>query len=208
MPNYNSFANLIFDFGGVLLNIDTDRALQGFLNLGLSDHSVISKEFQEGGLFDCLEKGIISPDQFRSGIRKYLRLDVSDKDIDHAWNAMLLDLPIERLELLEKLKKNHRLFLLSNTNLIHWEAYMALIKEAHGVCLSDFFEQDYYSHNMGLRKPDPRIYQQVLNEKALVPGETLFIDDMLVNVEAARLLGMGGHYLDLPKGESILDLFD
>ena len=120
---------------------------------------------------------------------------------------MLLNLPIERLELIERLKTKHRIFLLSNTNIIHWEAYTGMIKEQHKVCLSDFFEKDYYSHDMGLRKPDPKIFTSVLEKEGLVPSETLFIDDLYANCEAAKSVGMQAHFLDLENGETVLDLF-
>jgi len=207
MQKYNSFSNIIFDFGGVLLNIDPDKAVNSFKNIGLEDVQLIKNEYRTNGLFDSLEKGIISADEFRSEIRKHICKDVSDKEIDEAWNSMLLDLPYERLELLSRLKEKHRIFLLSNTNIIHWEAYTRMIRETHGVNLSDFFEKDYYSHDMGLRKPDTKIYSSVLYKEGLVAEETLFIDDMFANVEAARSVGMKAHFLDLDNGETVLDLF-
>lgn len=207
MQKYHSISNIIFDFGGVLLNIDPQKAVNSFKQIGLEDVELIKREYTENGLFDKLEKGFVTPDQFRSEIRNHITNGVSDEEIDHAWNSMLLDLPYERLELLQELKKNHRIFLLSNTNIIHWEAYMSMIKRVHGVCLSDFFEKDYYSHNMGLRKPDAKIYTEVLNAEGLKASETLFIDDMLANAEAARSVGMIAHHLKLDEGETILDLF-
>jgi len=207
MLKYNSIPNIIFDFGGVLLNIDTDQAVMSFKKIGLVDPNIVKKEYQTNGLFDRLEKGTISADQFRLEIREHIKGEVSDEQIDTAWNSMLLDLPYERLVMLEKLKKNHRIFLLSNTNIIHWEAYMGMIKEKHKVCLSDFFEKDYYSHNMGLRKPDTKIYTTVLESEGLVPSDTLFIDDMYANYKAAKLVGMQAHFLDLEDGETVLDLF-
>ena len=207
MEKFNSIPNIIFDFGGVLLNIDPQKSLNSFKQIGLRDIDLIEKEYSENGLFDRLEKGFINSQQFRIEIRKYIGADVIDEDIDWAWNSMLLDLPYERLELLKKLKQKHRLFLLSNTNIIHWNAYMDMIKAVHGVCLSDFFEKDYYSHEMGLRKPDPKIYTELLSREGLLANETLFIDDILANAEAARSVGMFAHHLRLDKGETILDLF-
>ncbi|MBN2597620.1 HAD family phosphatase [Labilibaculum sp.] len=207
MQKYNSVPNIVFDFGGVLLNINTDQAVRSFKEIGLTDINVVKNEYRTNGLFDRLEKGTISADQFRLEIREHINRKVTDQQIDMAWNSMLLDLPYERLEMLEMLKRNHRIFLLSNTNIIHWKAYMGMIKKVHGVCLSDFFEKDYYSHNMGLRKPDPKIYTTLLENEGLIASETLFIDDMMVNTEAAKLLGMKAHHLNLEKGETILDLF-
>ncbi len=207
MQKYNSIPNIIFDLGGVLLNIDPNQAVRSFKEIGLVDTDLIKKEYQTNGLFDRLEKGTISADRFRSEIRVHIEAEVSDEQIDIAWNSMLLDLPYERLMMLERLKKNHRIFLLSNTNIIHCEAYLKMISEVHGVCFSDFFEKDYYSHNMGLRKPDPTIYTTLLKNEGLVASETLFIDDMYANYQAAKLVGMQAHFLDLENGETILDLF-
>ncbi|MCT4604009.1 MAG: HAD family phosphatase [Marinifilum sp.] len=207
MQKYDSIPNIIFDFGGVLLNIDPQKAVNSFKQIGLGDVDMIKREYATNGLFDNLEKGLISPEQFRSEIRKHISNGVSDAEIDYAWNSMLLDLPYERLELLNRLEKNHKIYLLSNTNIIHWESYMNMIKDVHGVCLSDFFVKDYYSHNMGLRKPDTKIYTEVLKAEGLKANETLFVDDMLANAEAARSVGMIAHHLKLEEGETVLDLF-
>lgn len=207
MPNFSSIPNIVFDLGGVLLNINPENSVNQFKAIGLSDTTRIQHEYRENGLFDRLEKGLLSPEDFRNEIRQYIDAEVSDKQIDHAWNAMLLDFPQERLLLLKKLRKTHRIFLLSNTNSIHWEYYTKDIKNTHGVELADCFEKDYYSHDMGLRKPDTTIYHALLKAENLKAEETLFIDDMYSNVEAARAVGMIAHHLDLENGESILDLF-
>ena len=208
MQNFNSLVNIIFDFGGVLLNIDPNQAVKSFYEIGLEDTEYIKREYQEGGLFDRLEKGEISPEDFRDNLRLKIKQEVSDEQIDAAWNSMLLDLPVERLKLLLELAKTHKLYLLSNTNIIHWEAYTKQIKETYGVDLSEFFETTYFSHDMKLRKPDVRIYQEVLEKENLVPEETLFVDDMMTNIEAAQSIGIKGHFLDLENGETVLDVFN
>lgn len=208
MPKFSSTPNIVFDLGGVLLNINPENSVNQFKAIGLLDTTRIQHEYRENGLFDRLEKGLLSPDAFRKEIRQYIDAEVSDHQIDYAWNAMLLDFPYERLLLLQELKKTHKIYLLSNTNIIHWDYYTKIIRETHGVNLSDCFEKDYYSHNMGLRKPDTTIYSELLRSENLKAEETLFIDDMYSNVEAARSIGMIAHHLDLEKGESILDLFE
>jgi len=207
MLNFSSIPNIVFDLGGVLLNINPEESVNQFKAIGLKDLTRIQYEYRENGLFDRLEKGLLDPDAFREEIRQYIEAEVSDQQIDHAWNAMLLDFPYERLTLLQELKKTHKIYLLSNTNIIHWDCYTKIIKDAHGVSLADCFENDYYSHDMGLRKPDTAIYSELLRAENLKAEETLFIDDMYSNVEAARSVGMIAHHLDLEKGESILDLF-
>ena len=207
MPNFSSIPNIVFDLGGVLLNINPENSVNQFKAIGLNDTSRIQHEYRENGLFDRLEKGLLSPEAFRNEIRQYIDTKVSDQQIDHAWNAMLLDFPYERLVLLQELRKTHKVYLLSNTNIIHWEYYTKQIKETHGVKLSDCFERDYYSHDMGLRKPDVSIYNELLKAENLNAEETLFIDDMYSNIEAARTVGMIAHHLDLENGEDVLDLF-
>ncbi len=207
MPNFSSIPNIVFDLGGVLLNINPENSVNQFKAIGLNDPERIQHEYRENGLFDRLEKGLLSPQAFRDEIRQYIDVKVSDQQIDYAWNAMLLDFPYERLALLQELKKTHKVYLLSNTNRIHWECYTRQIRETHGVDLADCFEKDYYSHDMGLRKPDTSIYQELLIAEKLKAEETLFIDDMYPNVEAAKAVGMIAHHLDLENGESVLDLF-
>jgi len=207
MPNFSSIPNIVFDLGGVLLNINPENSVNQFKAIGLKDLTRIQYEYRENGLFDRLEKGLLSAKAFRNEIRQYIEAEVSDQQIDQAWNAMLLDFPYERLVLLQELKKTHKIFLLSNTNIIHWDYYTKVIRETHGVNLADCFEKDYYSHDMGLRKPDTTIYRELLRSENLKAEETLFIDDMYSNVEAAQSLGMIGHHLDIEKGESVLDLF-
>jgi len=207
MPNFSSIPNIVFDLGGVLLNISPENSVNQFKALGLHDVTRIQHEYRENGLFDRLEKGFVSPEVFRNEIRQYIEGEVSDQQIDQAWNAMLLDFPYERMVLLQELKKTHKIYLLSNTNIIHWDCYTKIIKEAHGVNLADCFIKDYYSHDMGLRKPDTTIYSELLRAENLKAEETLFIDDMYSNVEAARSIGMIAYHLDLENGESVLDLF-
>lgn len=207
MPNFSSIPNIVFDLGGVLININPENSVNQFKAIGLNDTTRIQYEYRKDGLFDRLEKGEMSPEAFRNEIRQYIDAEVSDEEIDYAWNSMLLDFPHERLLLLKELKKTHKIYLLSNTNIIHWEHYTQKIKNIYGIELSDCFEKDYYSHNMGLRKPDTSIYNKLLEAENLKAEETLFIDDMYPNVEAARSVGMIAHHLDIKNGETILDLF-
>ena len=201
-----NYKNIIFDLGGVLLNLDFNRTEKAFAELGLNDlESIYSKSKQEQ-LFDVFEKGEMSAAQFRNEMRKYLHENTNDEQIDQAWNAMLLDLPIERLELLHKLKNDHSLFLLSNTNEIHFNSFTSYFAKAHGrKDLSHIFINEYFSHKVGMRKPDAEIFKYVLKENGLDPAQTLFIDDSVQHIEGARKIGVNARWLE--KGESILDLF-
>ena len=119
---------------------------------------------------------------------------------------MIIDFPVERIRLLENLKKHYRTFLLSNTNEIHLLSYSALLKRLHGVELDSLFEKAYYSHLIGLRKPKPDIFEYVLKQQGLKAKETLFIDDLEENIKAAQRVGLQTYLLQAP--ETLIDLFN
>ena len=202
------YKNIIFDFGGVILNLDYGLTIKAFEQLGVHDFETSYSQLDQVRLFDEFERGEISPERFRSGIREVLNLDISDAEIDTAWNAMLLDLPKERLALLQKLGADKRLALLSNTNAIHAKRFEAEMTAAHAIeNLNPFFEKVYYSFEVGMRKPESRIFELVINELDFEPGETLFIDDSPQHIEGARSVGLGTYHLRADRGETILDLF-
>lgn len=182
-----AYKNIIFDLGGVILNIDYDLTAKAFEQLGLSNfQNLFSKAHQEK-LFDLYEKGQITSGEFRAALNNAMKTPVSKATIDAAWNAMLLDLPASRLKLLKTMKNTHRTFLLSNTNEIHIHWLFNSLKQHFGINdLSDHFEKVYLSYEMGLRKPDATIFQQVLIENHLDPAETLFIDDSPQHLEGAK----------------------
>lgn len=200
--------NIIFDLGGVLLNIDQHATINAFKELGVNNFDEFFTFAKQSHLFDRLDKGEISPEDFRDEIRRISGRDLDDKDIDAAWNAMLHDLPRERITLLEMAREHYRTFLLSNTNAIHYPTYTRYMKDTYGYSsLSKLFERDYLSHEVGMRKPDPGIFNFVLEENNLNPRETLFIDDTERHVEGARKTGIIGYWLDLSK-DNVLDIFD
>jgi putative hydrolase of the HAD superfamily len=197
--------NIIFDFGGVILNINYKLTEKAFAELGLTDFGSIYSQATQQELFDTLEKGLITPAQFRTGIRRFIG-EVPDAAIDKAWNAMLLDLPAERVELLDRLKSSHRIFLLSNTNEIHYRAFTAYMKEKFGRDIfSEVFEKAYVSHEINMRKPDAEIFEFVVRQNNLKKEETLFIDDSIQHIEGAKRVGLNTIFLE--KGNTILDLF-
>ncbi len=176
------------------------------MNLGMKDFDGHYTQAKQTGAFDLFDCGKISADEFRAELKKHLPEKVSDGEIDHAWNAMLKDLPSERLELLKRLAKKYRLFLLSNTNEIHITAFSDYLKGQFGFSdFSDYFENHYYSCRIGMRKPNADIFEFVLRENKLMATETLFIDDSIQHVEGANKLGING--LFLPPGKTVLDLF-
>ncbi|HEY4797981.1 MAG TPA: HAD family phosphatase [Bacteroidia bacterium] len=201
-----SVKNIIFDFGGVILNIDNKLAEKSFERLGLKKFDQLYSQAAQKELFDELETGLISPDMFRKKIRNYISSDVSDLQIDNAWNSMLLDLPEERIELLEKLKPKYRLFLLSNTNEIHFAKFSAYMRNKFRRDLfSGLFEKAYLSFEVKMRKPNVAIFEHVLNQSGLKGDETLFIDDSFQHIEGAKKVGLRAVFLE--KGKTILDVF-
>lgn len=196
--------NIIFDLGGVILNIDILRTQMAFEQLGLKEIEQFFRIGHASAMFKDYEVGALNDEAFVEAIRQRIGLPVSDADIVEAWNIMLLDFPSSRIELLEELGKHKRIFLLSNTNEIHLRAFQKIFREFFpGRDFNELFEKAYYSHEIRLRKPDLPAYELVLNENHLLPAETIFIDDAKVNVEAAERLGIKGFHLE--PGKTILD---
>lgn len=196
--------NIIFDFGGVLLNIDYLKTITAFEALGMHEPAqAFSKEVQ-AQFFQEFEKGMITEKVFISEIQKHLK-NVSSDDVTRAWNALLEDFPVERFYYLSRLKEKYKLFLLSNTNIIHEKEFVKTIDAAVGwENFKNLFEAIGYSHEMRMRKPDAEIFYAILEQHNLKPQETVFIDDTLMHVEAARKTGI--HGIHLPSGKEIWDV--
>lgn len=202
----STIKNIIFDLGGVLLNIDHEAPLRAFKKLGIDNFEQLYSKAKQTSLFVDLETGKISPDTFRREIRKALHASVTDQEIDQAWNSILLDFPKGSITLLLRLRTEYRTFLLSNTNAIHYECFTNRLEKDYGYkALSEIMEKDYYSHVLKLRKPGLEVYQAVLKKSGLEASETLFIDDSEVNIEAAKQVGLITYHLK--DGESVVDIF-
>ncbi|QSE99210.1 HAD family hydrolase [Fulvivirga lutea] len=185
-----SIKHLIFDLGGVIINLDTALTIKAFAELtNKSIDRVIEFSTSHSG-FHAYEKGEISNSEFRDVIREMAEREITNEQIDLAWNAMILDLPLERIQLLQQLKKDYSIYLLSNTNFIHMDRVNEVRSEAGHPEFNTLFHQDYYSHIMGKRKPDAAIFEQVIQEQNLNPEHTLFLDDNLANIEGASRLGL------------------
>lgn len=193
--------NIIFDYGNVIFEIDFEKAQNAFRNLGIKDVESVFAHSGQNPLFDKFDKGIIGASEFRDGIRALSGMKNStDQEIDTAWNSLLIGVPHGSHELLLGLKNKYRTFLLSNNNEIHYSFIMDYLKDKHGMDdNSNLFEKDYYSHLMGMRKPNKDIFERVLNEQVLVPDETLFIDDSPQHLETAGKLGIKTVLFNNPK---------
>lgn len=204
--NLENIQNIIFDLGGVIIDIDPQRsfkAIAGF-NHQKNDGQLLNLEVQ---LFLDYEKGLISDQEFREGIRALTENHkIKDEEIDEAWNLMLLHIPQERLQILQKLRNTYKTFVLSNTNAIHVKAFNQIILKSSGKeDLKHFFDKVYYSHELNLRKPEPEIYQHVIDDMQLNAGATLFIDDRLENIEAASASGLQTFHVQ--PGQGIIEFF-
>lgn len=184
--------NIILDYGNVIFMIDFQRLKRAFLELGIPNVDEVFGHSGQIRLFDEFDKGKISSTEFREGLRALAnRPLLSDEEVDAAWNALLIGVPAGKHELLTRLNDKYRTFLLSNNNEIHYAYCMEHIRQEYGVQdNSGFFEKTYYSHLMGMRKPDKEIFLQVLAENNLIPEETLFIDDSPQHLATAEELGM------------------
>lgn len=183
--------NIVFDFGNVLLNLDMS-ATEKRMNALIGDKYGFSAEKNAyPAFFEEYEVGKISEEDFLHGLRKMTNDTAQESELKSAWNAMLLDLPAERLEMLLLLRKKYRVFLLSNTNKTHIDFVMRYLLHTYGIDDWDtrYFEKTYYSHLVGLRKPDAEIYNFVAKDAAISPAETLFIDDNSANIATANALG-------------------
>lgn len=172
--------------------IDFQRLKQAFTDLGIPNVDDVFAHSGQIALFDDFDKGRISSAEFRDGIRNLAnKPSLTDSEVDAAWNALLVGVPPGKHELLERLNEKYRTFLLSNNNEIHYAYCMEHIKQTYGVKdNSQFFEKTYYSHLMGMRKPDSEIFEKVLTENELVPYETLFIDDSPQHLATAQNMGI------------------
>ncbi len=198
--------NIIFDFGGVILNIDHKKTEDAFIKLGVKDFDKKYSQASQSQLFDHLEIGMITEDEFLKAIKNIIP-HASDEDILNAWNAILLDLPEKRINLLEEVRKNYWTYLISNTNEIHYHRYSQQLRDQYYYDdFSELFDKVYFSFQIAMRKPNKEIFEYVLGENELNPEETLFIDDTEIHLATAASMGM--HTYLLKKGKDITDLFD
>jgi FMN phosphatase YigB (HAD superfamily) len=198
--------NIIFDWGGVITDLDFNASIEAFKKYGMDNFlDQYNMKFQKE-FYTRLELGLISPEEFRTELRKLIPNPITDIELDHAWAALLCELPRERWNLLKKLKKYFRTFLLSNTNKIHVERYFQKIYEKYGEYgYRNLFEKTYFSYELNMRKPDIKIFEFVLNDNNLKPEETLMIDDFYENIESAGKLGIVTYQIKEPV--TLMDLF-
>ncbi len=198
--------HIIFDLGGVIINLDPQKTINAFAQITSNSPEKIISFSNEHPAFHQYEKGQIEDHEFRNVIRTLTHKQLTDNQIDTAWNAMILDLPIASVQLLHKLKANYGIYLLSNTNYIHMKKVNEVREEAGIETFASLFNKDYYSHLMGKRKPDAEIFEEVLDNHGLQPHKTLFIDDNLSNINGASALGIATLHVSSPY--QLVDYFN
>lgn len=203
----NNIKNIIFDLGGVFIDINYQKTETAFINAGVINFKDLYNQNRASSVFEDLETGKISPTGFYKEFRNISSTQLSDTTIKSAWNAMLGDFLAQEINWLGSIKNKYRLFLYSNTNQIHYEAFTALFQQQTGKSnFDDYFIKAYYSHTFGLRKPYAASYQKIVEEQQMLAAETLFIDDTLVNIEGAKEAGLQTIHLAPPLKVSELGL--
>jgi putative hydrolase of the HAD superfamily len=193
---------IIFDLGGVVLNLDYQLTENAFVALGLQNFKDVYSQLAQNDLFDRLERGEISGFHFINRLLDQLPAGCNANQVVHAWNAMVLNFPTERLAFIQTLRQHFRVVLLSNTNELHMYAVKRSLYRAVGHDrLEEFFDSVYLSHELGMRKPDPAIFIKVCELEGNNPASTLFIDDSEQHVIGARSAGLNA--ILLKKGEEI-----
>jgi epoxide hydrolase-like predicted phosphatase len=191
--------SIIFDLGGVILNIDFKKTSAAFTTLGVQDFDQYFTQYHSNPLFKQLETGAIVNNSFYDNVRSAASIAADNTAIDTAWNAMLLDFPPARIERLKELSKKYRLFLFSNTNAIHHAAFLHQFYAQFGFNFDTIFEKAFYSHLVGYRKPDIEAFEYVIRQADVKAEETVFIDDTLPNIESAAKMGLQTIYITKEK---------
>jgi len=188
---------ILFDFGDVFINLDKQATPLALKKLGLIEWTL------EIDLLNFnFEKGLISKSDFLINLNKLVP-NANQNQILEAWNSVLLDFPMYRLEFLQKLSKEYKLFLLSNTDSIHINHFRERNGEEFYNCFYNCFEKVYFSYDLGMRKPDEAIFQFVITENNLIPEKTLFVDDNIDNIEGAKKTGLQVWHLQKGKEDVV-----
>lgn len=190
MSNNPSLKNILFDLGGVILDINVNATLESFLHMGFPRELLNYPENFHTDIFYKYETGKTDTDQFRNDVREYAGVTFSDSDFDEAWNRMIARVPLSRISLLRTLAKKFNLYILSNTSPLHVEKFEQLFRDTAGFPLQDLFTKCFYSFETGFHKPDREAFEDVLSTANIKAEETLFLDDNIQNVKSAKELGL------------------
>lgn len=189
--------NLMFDLGGVIMKIERQRAVDALREIGLDDADEMLGEYGQHGIFLQLELGNVTPQQWRDELRRHISKEVTDRQIDRAFERFLVGIPVERLRELEELRRDYKIYMLSNTNKLMWEDVIDSEFRKDGHDMAYYFDGVLPSFEEHCYKPDAEIFNRACQKFGIKPEDTIFFDDSLTNVEAAKALGFGGvHVVD------------
>ncbi|MBN2166405.1 MAG: HAD family phosphatase [Marinilabiliaceae bacterium] len=197
MKELTGIKNLIFDFGNVILDIDFQKTVQQFKNIGFKEIETFLKDFRSMGFFSDYQEGKISDSEFITNIQIHSDVKLTKDDIIKAWNSMLLNYNTTRLNYLRNLRNKYRIFLLSNTNNLHYENFANRVPGEKSI--DNLFEKTYYSHIIKMSKPSVDIYQYVITDANIIASETLFIDDLQENIDGAKNAGLKACIVKYPS---------
>lgn len=181
--------NLLFDLGGVIMEIRRQRCVDAFKRLGMADPDSLLGEYVQKGPFKLIEEGAISAPEWRLEMRKWLPEGVTDSQIDEAFIEFLVGIPVERLRHLEQLHKRFAIYMLSNTNPVMWDSKIADEFTHDGRNREFYFDGILTSFEAKVMKPDPGIFKIAIEKFGIVPEETIFLDDSQANLDSAARLG-------------------
>ena len=202
----SNIKNIIFDLGNVLLNLDFDASIRAFQKLGLETDVLDKRQTYANPVFYELETGKITPNEFCYRVRQLLnKNNVSDTQIENAWYAVILDIPANRVKLLQELNNKYTVYLFSNTNKIHIDRLLPEFKKQHGFDFRSLFSETYYSHEIHERKPDLNSFEKVIEFSEIDPKESVFIDDLEKNITGAKKAGLKTFWLK--KGIELTEIF-
>ncbi|MBQ7570755.1 MAG: HAD family phosphatase [Bacteroidaceae bacterium] len=199
----NDYKNIVFDLGGVVVDLDIPSSIQAFAKLGIVPQGVTLEELSRGGIpkdwemremMHAMDVGEMSADEFVALMLKAARPGTTRQNIVDAFNS-IIRLPRHRLEWLKQLRRNHRVYLLSNIGELHWTETCRLAHEA-GTDVEECFDEVFLSYRLRMAKPDPRIFQHLIEATGIVPEETLYIDDLPDNIRAGQAAGLRAHKID------------
>ncbi len=200
MANITSLKNILFDMGGVIIDLNVSATLEAFYNMEFPAELLNYPENYNTDIFFKYETGATSTKEFRDAIRKETGLNFEDAVFDKAWRAMLLDIPVERIEIIKKLKEKYDLYILSNTSPLHTPVFETLFLKNGGISMNDLFNKCFYSNEIGYSKPDDSSYRYVLEHAGIVAEETLFLDDNIHNIKAAQAMGFNAIHISDHRG--------
>lgn len=201
------FEAIVFDFGNVIIDIEFENLFNGFAESSGKSVETIKSRFEDSQIIRKYESGFFEEDEFYEAIRQIVGYPYSDNEIVTIWNSLLLDIPTERMELIHRVRNKFTIALLSNTNEIHIKACSKIFKSKFDLSsINSAFDKTYLSYELGLWKPEPAIYQHVINDLQLPPNKILFFDDNPQNVESA--LNMGIQAIQVSDNYGIIDFFN